>query len=261
MVIWKIVLIGLLTTIVRIIAQLLIPAGSQAVLMPSVFAQNGTMPVAFTLYGIVAYSIIALLFLQVREGIGGKRIARGLKYAVSCCLIWSIYLLEPLPHVALLDKFTYPVADSVALLVMGALSGLLLCEKKEHIIENKSSIGIVSTMIIAGFFVIGRLFQYRVFNIYSSFSDQKTETLIWAASAGLIVGIVLQWLESKMSVKNRYTRVVILGFVLFGVDLLLFNFFMPIVFDADIPDLIIRTCIDVISVTVGCFAKSRANGN
>ena len=58
----KILLIGLITTIVRIIGQLFIPAGEQTVLEPSVFAQNGTMPLAFTVYGIFAYSLIASLF-------------------------------------------------------------------------------------------------------------------------------------------------------------------------------------------------------
>ncbi len=38
----KILLIGLATTLVRIIGQLSIPAGEQTVLAPSVFAQNGT---------------------------------------------------------------------------------------------------------------------------------------------------------------------------------------------------------------------------
>ncbi|HJB15175.1 MAG TPA: hypothetical protein IAA05_03925 [Candidatus Blautia excrementipullorum] len=44
----KIFLVGLVVTIVRIIGQLSIPAGEQTVLEPSIFAQNGTMPLAFT---------------------------------------------------------------------------------------------------------------------------------------------------------------------------------------------------------------------
>lgn len=44
----KIFLVGLATTIVRIIGQFSIPAGEQTVLAPSIFAQNGTMPLSFT---------------------------------------------------------------------------------------------------------------------------------------------------------------------------------------------------------------------
>ena len=47
----KLLLTGLVTTMVRIAGQLSIPAGEQTVLPPSLFAQNGTMPLAFTVYG------------------------------------------------------------------------------------------------------------------------------------------------------------------------------------------------------------------
>ena len=121
----KILLIGLITTLIRIVGQLSIPAGEQAILAPSVFAQNGTMPLAFTIYGIFAYSLIASLFLLIRDRLSGNRILRGLKYAFSCCAVWIVYLLEPLPHVAAIDRITYPVADSLALIVMGLLLGWL----------------------------------------------------------------------------------------------------------------------------------------
>ncbi|MDD2523085.1 MAG: hypothetical protein PHW11_09765 [Anaerolineaceae bacterium] len=48
----KIILIGIITTISRIIGQFLIPAGEQSILEPSAFAISGTMPLAFTIYGI-----------------------------------------------------------------------------------------------------------------------------------------------------------------------------------------------------------------
>ena len=68
-----------------------------------------------------------------------------------------------------------------------------------------------------------------------------------------MLSLVMQWLNDKLCEKNRFTRSVLLGMVLFGVDLFLFNFFMPLVFDADIPDLIIRTYVDIFCVTAGCF--------
>ena len=43
----KIFAVGLAATVVRIIGQLTIPAGEQTILAPSIFAQNGTMPLAF----------------------------------------------------------------------------------------------------------------------------------------------------------------------------------------------------------------------
>ena len=109
----KIILVGLATTVVRMIGQLSIPAGEQTVLLPSVFAQNGTMPLFFTVYGIFAYSLISSLFLLIRGNLSGNRILQGLKYGISCCIVWIVYLFEPLPHVAGIDRITYPAADSL----------------------------------------------------------------------------------------------------------------------------------------------------
>lgn len=250
----KLLLVGLCTTIIRIIGQLLIPAGSQTVLEPSVFVKNGTMPLAFTIYGIIAYSIIASLFLLVKDKISGNRVMRGLKYAVSCCLVWIIYLLEPLPHVAFLDKFTYPLADSIALLALGVLSGLLLCEKENRTYQINPVLSIIPTIAITVSFVIGRIIQYRIIDIYSSFEEDTVASIIWTVCVGLVLALVLQWLNDKITAKKPIVRILILGLILFGVDLFLFNFFMPLVFNADIPDLLIRTFMDMGFVTIGCFS-------
>lgn len=250
----KLLVIGLVTTVVRIIGQLLIPAGNQDVLQPSKFVIDGQMPIAFTIYGIFAYTIIASMFLLVKETIGGNRVIRGFKYAISCCLVWVVYLLEPLPHVAYLDKFTYPIADSIALIVLGGLSGILLCEKEKKEYKNNFKVKMFPTLVITMCFTIGRMIQYVIIDVYSSFDDNKFISIIWAAFVGFVLSLVLQWLNTKLTVQNSIFRIVILGMILFGADLLLFNFFMPLVFDADIPDLIIRTLIDIGAIVVGCFA-------
>lgn len=48
----KHLLVGVAATVARVIGQIPIPAGKQSALAPSAFAQNGTMRVAFTVYGI-----------------------------------------------------------------------------------------------------------------------------------------------------------------------------------------------------------------
>ena len=253
----KILLIGVVTTIVRIIGQLSIPAGEQTVLAPSVFAENGTMPLAFTVYGIFAYSLIASLFLLIRKQMSGNRILQGLKYGLPCCAVWSVYLLEPLPHVAPLDKLTYPIVDSLALIIMGLLLGWLFgnpdCPKRKR--EISSTILPISVIII--YFFAGRMIQYQIVGIYSSFDAQPAETLLWTVITGFVIACIVAWLSEYIK-GTQLKRALVLGGLLFGVDLFLFNFFMPLVFAADIPDLILRMLIDIAAVTIGClvFPKS-----
>ena len=100
----RLIFIGMTTTIVRIIGQLVIPAGEQTVLSPSIFAQNGTMPIAFTIYGIFAYSLIAALFLLIRKRTGGNRLWQGLRYGLACgsstfgslCPMWLPWIASPI---------------------------------------------------------------------------------------------------------------------------------------------------------------------
>lgn len=252
----KILLIGFAATIIRIIGQLSIPAGEQTVLAPSIFAQNGTMPLVFTVYGIFAYSLIAALFLLIRDRMVGNRILQGLKYGLVCCAVWIVYLLEPLPHVAALDRITYPIADSVALIIMGLMLGWLFGKSKRSAGWRKTAFPVLPVLTVTVCFFAGRMIQYLIFDTYSSFDEKTLETVLWCLLTGIAISCVMVWLNLHISNGNRIKRAMILGCLLFGVDLILFNCFMPLVFSVDIPDLILRTFVDILTVTLGCLVFS-----
>ena len=250
----KLLFTGLITTMVRIAGQLSLPAGEQTVLAPSVFAQNGTMPLAFTIYGLFAYTGIAALFLLIRRRMSGHRLLQGLKYGFSCCAVWIVYLWEPLPHVAPIDRITYPLADSLALIAMGLCLGWLFGIPSPKASKQWGGVPWVPVAAITGCFLAGRLAQYCLIGIYSSFDTKAVETLLWCLLTGLTTGGTMAWLNRYIGISGRFRRALALGGLLFGVDLALFNFFMPLVFAADIPDLVARTLIDVCCVTLGCLS-------
>ena len=251
---FKIFLIGTITTIFRIIGQLLIPQGNQNVLLPSIFVENGTMPLVFSIYDVFAYSLIAIMFLLIRNQISGNKVMQGLKYGIFCCFVWTVYLLEPLPHVSPIDKITYPVADGLALVVMGVVLGLMFGENKPFIKKNISRGNIIPLVSITICFIVGRLIQYSVFNIYSSFSSKRTETIGWCILTGAVIACALIWINRYVKQDDFIKRALILGCLIFGLNLTLFNFFMPLVFAADILDLILRTVLDFLAVTIGCLS-------
>ncbi len=252
--IFKVFLIGTITTIFRIIGQLLIPAGSQNVLLPSIFVENGTMPLAFSIYGVFAYSLIAIMFLLIRNQLSGNKIIQGIKYGFFCCFIWIVYLLEPLPHVSPIDRITYPAADGLALIVMGIALGFMFCKDRPLIKKDIRKGNIISLVSITICFVIGRFIQYYIFDIYSSFNSNKIETIGWCILTGIVVACSLIWINKYVKEENFIKRALIIGALIFGLNLTLFNFFMPLVFDADILDLILRTGIDFLAVTIGSLS-------
>ncbi|QHI71771.1 hypothetical protein [Aminipila terrae] len=250
---FKILLVGIISTICRILVQFLIPAGKQTVLQPSLFATNGTMQMAFSLYGIIVYSLIASLFFLICNHLSGNRILQGLKYGLSCCVVWIAYLYEPLPHVVWIDRITYPLADGVTLLIMGLLLGILFGKTRNVWVPKVLVKDMIPLITISVCFTVGRLIQYNIFDIYSSFNNKHLETMIWCVFTGLIIAGTMIWLNRYIRGKNKISRAIIIGSLLFGLDLLLFNFFMPLVFKVDIWDLILRTVIDICAVTLGCL--------
>jgi hypothetical protein len=90
---------------------------------------------------------------------------------------------------------------------------------------------------------------------------KTAETVVWCICTGFIVACSLAWLSQYIASANKFHKACALGVLLFGLDLTLFNFFMPLVFAADIFDLALRTVMDIVFVSSGClFLKAKNNG-
>lgn len=137
---------------------------------------------------------------------------------------------------------------------MGLLLGVLF-GRKSNIRKGKYNwkSTAVPVLVITTLLIAGRLVQYLIFDIYSSFHTKTNETLIWCICTGLIVACSLAWLRQYIIPANKFIQAITLGLLFFGLNLTLFNFFMPLVFDANIFDLVLRTAIDIISLSVGCL--------
>lgn len=157
---------------------------------------------------------------------------------------------------ASLDRITYPIADSLALIVMGLLLGRLFGNPAQQADKANLPFSGLSALAVTGCFLAGRMIQYFVFDVYSSFDEKPLETVLWCLLTGIATSCVMVWLNRYVDSGGRIKRALILGGLLFGVNLVLFNFFMPLVFAADIPDLILRSFIDILAVTVGCLSFS-----
>lgn len=276
----KLIIIGILTTLVRALFQGFIPVVGEPLLWPSVFNDAGLMPLAFMVFGSLFYTMVAALYLLIDKNLRGGKVFKGLKFSFLFVIIWVAYLLEPLPHVMPLDKVTYPLADSGALLVMGLLLGIFVATKgdekfeieehlsqvdKQHGVEDevkgksieavmpmrKIKFSFLNVIIIGLIFFLGRIAMYKYCGLYSSFGVKPVETLLWAIGTGLAIGVVYELVAPYICVNHQIYRFLVFGLVFFGVNLLAFNGFMPVVFRVDMVDLATRTVGDVGSVILG----------
>ncbi|WP_071440834.1 hypothetical protein [Traorella massiliensis] len=252
----KIIFISLVTNIFRIIAQLFIPTGKQMILLPSQFVQNGSILFIFTIYSLFAYALIASMFLFISKKMNGNKLLQGFQYGLSCSLIWIVYLLEPLPHAAFLDCIYYLIVDSLTLIIMGLLCGYLLGENKPLPVHH-SHHSLISILTITSCFVLARYVLYLFFGIYSSFDTYPLSTLWWCIISGCVVSCVIMGFNDYLDERNIVKRSILLGCFLFGMNLTLFNFFMPLVYLTNLADLALRTISDIFAVTIGCFFSQK----
>lgn len=249
----KIIGISFLAVILRSIFQTIIPAGQQSIFQPSIFVKKGILPIAFIIYGTIVYIVISYIFVLVQRGMGGSPVTKGIKFGGLCALMWAIYLCEPLPHGSLMDMITYPLADGIVLIILGTLLGKFVATSTFISRKGPTVKAIPNIIIIAFCFTIARVFEYRVLKIYSSFPMEPGITLIWVIATGTIIGFVFECLSSAIESKNKIMKAIKFGVVVFGMDLLFFNFFMAIVFEVNIGGLFLRTFIDMASATIGCY--------
>lgn len=264
----KILLIAFISTAIRITMQIFIPGDEQTVLAPSVFVEEGTLPIVFSVYAFFGYSIIAAMYLLVEERITGARVFKGLKYGAACCLIWVVYLFEPLPHNAGADfiiLIAYPVADGLGLIVMGLLIGLLISKESVNIIVQQNISGsarvLISFIILVACFITGRILQYTLFDIYSLFDTQRLNSLSWTTITGIAISAVFMWFNKLISHKNRVKKALLIGVALYGINISIFNFFALLVFKIDLADLLIRTFADIGFLTLGALLLPANNFN
>lgn len=260
MIIGRILLAGLAGALVRLGGQLLIPASEQTVLGPGRFGEGGVMLLLFTLYAWVGYSVLAGIFLLVRERISGSRLWQGLKYGFSLTAVWVVYALEPLPHLTAMDHLYHAAAGGLALMAMGLAVAFLLGFEINEIRYYRTIFHIIPTITIAVFFFVGRVILFEGLQIYSSYLERPVGASFWAAGAGFTVAWAMNWYHNKRPMHSRLLKALFLGAVMFGANVMFMHFFTPIVYEADLADLFVRAGVDGLAVTMAALLY-RPNGD
>ncbi len=263
----NIILIIIVITIFRTMVQPLIPSDGSSPFPPSAIVLAGLIPVAFVLYGFIMLGLLAIVFVLIQDRLPGTRLVKGLTFGLTFGLLWFVYLLEPLPHGAWLipQALYYPIVDGVTLALTGLLLGLFVATDSKELTAFRISPGTLAVLAVPIAFVAGRLVSYNVFHIYSAFASRTFDTMLWCSAVGLWTGIMYLMLDPGIRAKAPLAKAAFFGVVVFGVNIFLNDMFMPIPFDMPLwglgifsyEDMVVRTTMDVLSVTLGVYAYEK----
>lgn len=252
---WGLILIAsALATFFRIMLQGLMPAGGESGVGESMVVKAGLLIPAFTIYAFLTFVIIAYVFVLIESSLPGSKMRRGLLFGGGMALLWAVYLFEPVPlgaNTPFPDILAYPLADGGSMLLFGALLGRLVAADVKVDSGSIRPLAPVATVLLL--FVVLRLFDYLVLNIYSSFADRTADTLLWVAITGLLIGLVYLALRPGVPAATPGGRALLFGLVVFGLPITLFNFFVPLALDVDAVDLAVRVAVDIVAVVLGVF--------
>jgi hypothetical protein len=232
------------------------PSTGNTPLPPSAINKAGLIPIAFTLFGLITYGLLAAVFVLIQAGMPGKKLTKGLVFGLAFGMMWAVYLFEPVPFssgTSLADTLSYPVVDGMTIVVLGLLLGRFIGTDSEGNVKTGTSTGTIALMAIPVLFIAGRFVGYTIIQIYSFFTDRPLGTMLWVTVTGIWIGAMYLLLGPGIAVRSPLEKAVFFGAVVLGIDLLMFNLFIPIVFEMDMADLLARTAIDIISVIAGVF--------
>lgn len=173
----------------------ILPSGESA-FPPSVIVDQGLLPLAFIIYGLIYYALLGCMFVLIANRLQGSKLTKGLKYGLFFCILTFIVYFEPLPTTATfsITNMSWMLADGIPYVILGVLLSLFLVNNNGTIEKGDNSIEIRSSkiliLVIPVIFLIGRLLSYNVFHIYSSYSNLPVNTLIWVFGFGLGIGIL-----------------------------------------------------------------------
>ena len=244
----------------------LLPTGGTSVLPPSFFVQQGLLPIVFILYGVLWFGLLTVVFVLIEGALSGTRIVKGLSFGLFYfCLVVASYF-EPLPHSGdIANEMSWMLADGLPLILLGIMMGRYLghnaSKTEKALTGEKRSIGLVDAlalMLIPIFFMKGRLLSYSVLGIYSSFDTDPLGSLLWALAFGLVLGILYYVFRDSMPGRTRRRKALFFGFVMFGMDLFLFNFALALIVAMELGpvggltlvDLVVRVLADIIFVVI-----------
>ena len=203
------------------------------------------------------------LFVLIQDRLPGKKLTKGLTFSLAFGGMWFVYLLELVPHAPwqLPSSLYYPVVDGITVGSLGLLLGMFMATDSRGQGTARITDGVLALAAIPVLFLAGRLVSYNVLGIYSMYLSRPLDSLLWVVVMGTWVAIMYFLLRPGIAGKSPLLTAAFFGIVVFGINILLNDLFMPIPFDLSLmglgefsyADLIARTAIDVLFVTAGVF--------
>jgi hypothetical protein len=220
---------------------------------PSFIFSHGLFVPAVIIWELLAFGILALIFLKIESGLPGKGWQKGLTFGLSFGGLYQIGMFEGslLLHTKMINEFFMGLGDFLPILLMGILLGHFATDKSS--VKRKKT-NPLSIAVVSAFYIVGRYLAYAVVNIQSAYRSEPFATLIWTVSMGVWIGVIYWLLEPASRGKSKISKSLFFAVAVFMPNWLINHLFIITVIEVT-PDIFIRIANDIVFITFGAIAS------
>lgn len=209
------------------------------------------------LWAVTAYSTVAFVFYRYEDKLSGIKSVKGLRYGSSIGILWLWGVVESAcSGITLIKEFVLGLCDAVPVMLLGLLLGIFTIKnnssdemKKTH---NRTNI-FPSILIFAIVYLVGRYILYYTKIIKSSYEISPLVTIIWTIVMGAFIGISYILLGQTTKSSSTLLAAIKFGLVVFGVNWIVFQLFIPLTYEGYLVDIIIRSTTDIVCVILSYY--------
>jgi hypothetical protein len=248
------VVVVVLSTIIAIVAHAILPAEVNVDEFDSIFVKALGFPVIASLYFLILFTHCAIIinYFGKKSSMTGKQI--GLRYGLSFALIYLIGMQEIVVDASPfavwgIDFVKYQIfmglGDAIPVFILCMIIGHFTHKnifKGTHTHKNNLLNNIVTICFITLAIFIVRIICYKTGIIYSNYNKYPLPCSIWTILFGVTLGFIFIFLKPVyVNMKLYNTKLIILTI---GLNWIIFNSFIGLIFKGVMPQMILRSIID-----------------
>ena len=258
----RIIIINIITVlfsaIFAIIVHALLPSSLDDIQFDSILVKLFGFPFVASLYFIILFThcAIAVRYIGVRSE--ASKFQTGIRFGVVFALIYLLGMQEVVVEATPFSEWGLEFVKHHFIMGMGdAIPAILLCfiiswftiasKEKSNLSHKMKFADIIKAVgIIAIAIVIGRTVAYESNLITSNYDTYPIPTYAWTVLFGLMLGFIYIILYPLLAYKNNLIYIPLRLTVVVGVNWIIFNSFIGLIFKDAMFEMLLRSGLDVL---------------
>jgi len=208
----------------------------------------------------ICYSALVIVFLIVQKNLAGTKLQKGCIFGTLFALLWGYGMLEAgiIKQTSLSAEIIFGISEGLPIVLLGVLSGVCFgtnSTRKLSLTFNASYW--FALFPIVELYLFGRYFSYIVIGVESAYVHSPLATFLWTGGNAVLIAILYLFCRNAFPVYNSFTKALLFGVMVFGLNWALYNFFVPVIFQVSVFEIFrsffLRVLVDVVAIVAGVF--------